>query len=99
MREEIGERGSKTHSERFFVIFLGFEGILTVGAKETIKNHPDPSRQTFKKPKKSSQKASPGGCTFFVLPSTVWLANCVNLVRVVVFRRIVDDVLMFREIV
>ena len=44
---------------------------MTVGAKEIIKNHPDPSSQTFKKQtKKPSQKASPGGCTctFNLLP-------------------------------
>ena len=70
MREEIGERGSGTPSERFLVIFRGFEGILTVGAKEIIKNPPDPSSQTFKKPKNRPKRLPLEDAPIF-LPSTV----------------------------
>ena len=70
MREDIGERGSGTHSERFLVIFHGFDGILTVGAKEIIKKPPDPSSQILKKPKKCPQRLPLEDAPFF-LPSTV----------------------------
>ena len=70
MREETGERGSGTPSERFLLIFRRFEGILTLGAKEIIKNHPDPSSQTFKKPKNRPKRLPLEDAPFF-LPSTV----------------------------
>ena len=67
MREEIGERGSGTHSERSLLIFLGFEGILMVGAKEIIKDHPDPSSQTSKKLKNRLKRLPPWKVNFFYL--------------------------------
>ena len=67
MREEIGERGSGTHSERILAIFHGFEGILTVGAKEIINNPSDPSSQTFKKPKNRPKRISLEDAPFFYL--------------------------------
>ena len=74
MGGEIGERGSGTHSDRFLVIFHGSEGILTAGAKEIIKNHPDPSSQTFKKPK-NHPKRLPLEDAPFCLPSTAPLLD------------------------
>ena len=71
MGGEIGERGSGTPSERFLVIFYGFEGILTVGAKEIIKNPPDPSSQTFEKPKNRPKRLPLEDAPFFTFYRTL----------------------------
>ena len=69
MGEEIGERSSGMLPERFCCYFYGFGAILTVGAEESIQNHPEPTSQIPKSPKYSLKKDLPEDAPFFLLPT------------------------------